>query len=160
MPKKRFVRRATPLDEGQQREVLAIVAVGGTRRVAAKYVRQPTAAIEATCAQDPEFALRMRNAEARLEVLQLRNIEQAGEKNWRASAWLLERMYPDRYGTKKPRVLTAEQAAALWERLTQIVLGEVVSKRARARISKRFDDVAQSLADEVDSSPCNGARNT
>jgi transposase len=32
------------------------------------------------------------------EAILLARITEAGRSNWRADAWLLERMYPDRYG--------------------------------------------------------------
>lgn len=122
--------------------------MGGTRQIAAKYVKRPRQAIDATCEVDEGFALKMRNAEARLEVMQLRNIEQAGEKNWRASAWLLERMYPDRYGARKAGVLTREEMAAVWDRLAAIVQMEVRCKRTQGRLAKRLGEIVKELEED------------
>src|SRR4051812_43385187 len=38
------------------------------------------------------------NREARLEAVLLAAVSRAAEDDWRASAWILERRYPDRWG--------------------------------------------------------------
>ncbi|MGH8544065.1 MAG: hypothetical protein ACREX3_10650 [Gammaproteobacteria bacterium] len=45
-----------------------------------------------------EFFLAVQKALAEWELQQLEAIAEAGKKDWRASAWLLERRFPDQYG--------------------------------------------------------------
>ena len=45
-----------------------------------------------------DFAEKLMVAEAEGEYTLLANIRRAGESQWQASAWILERRYPQRYG--------------------------------------------------------------
>lgn len=134
--------------EEERKAVLGIVAAGGTRQVAAKFVRRSVRAIERECGRNEEFARQLKSNEARLEVIQLKHIEGAGEKNWRASAWLLERMFPDRYAARKPRTLTRGEVATLWERMVEVVLGAVSSARTRSQIARRLREKARAWEEE------------
>jgi transposase len=46
----------------------------------------------------------IQNAMARGESVHLARIAEAGRTQWRASAWLLERMYPEKYAPPMPLV--------------------------------------------------------
>lgn len=147
------VRRAASqvgelLDEFQKREVLAILSVGGGRSTAAKYVRCAATTIRRAAERDAEFAKKLRRAEASLEVAHLKNIETAGQKYWRASAWLLERMYPDRYGARKAATWTREQVQGLLDRFLEIVLAEAPALSRRKRMATRLEQLAGELASE------------
>lgn len=64
-----------------------------------------------------EFSLAVRKALAEWELEQLEAIAEAGKKDWRASAWLLERRFPDEYGPparfRHQRALRVEVAGRL-----------------------------------------------
>ena len=47
--------------------------------------------------RDETFVDHVRRAEQRREILPLKHIQDAGEKNWRAAAWMLERLNPGEY---------------------------------------------------------------
>lgn len=50
------------------------------------------------------FALDIEQAMAHAEVVDVLGIRKAGEKEWTARAWLLERRFPDRWGRKSADV--------------------------------------------------------
>jgi hypothetical protein len=135
------------LDEGKRREILAILAVGGSRRVAANYVGCAVSTIQGTAGRDAEFRRAIRRAEHQAEIGYLQNIQTAAKKeqHWRAAAWALERRNPNEYGRRKPDVLTPEQVTFLLAQLAEIVLREVPVASFRKRILKRLDTLYSAL---------------
>jgi len=73
--------------------VIAILSVGCTRQAAAEYVGCHVSTIWRTAERDPDFQLRLRQAQSSHEILHLRSINSAAvePRYWRAAAWALER---------------------------------------------------------------------
>lgn len=68
-----------------------------------------------------DFVANLDAAQAEVEAEDIRRIRSAGASDWRALAWRLSRLYPDRYGERK-RVDRTSQVNLVpvidWERLT------------------------------------------
>ncbi|MBN2475841.1 MAG: hypothetical protein JXB62_14610 [Pirellulales bacterium] len=139
-------RRAL-LDEYKRREILAILAVGGNREMAARYVGCRVNTIQNTADRDPEFAVQLRQKERQWEVSYLGNIRAAAgnERHWRAAAWALERLDPERYGRRGPDVITISQVAMLLTQFTEVIAQEVPVAEYRKNILKRFNAISESL---------------
>jgi hypothetical protein len=92
--------RPETLSELKRRQVLAILSIGGSRRTAAMYVNCSPTTIANTARRDPAFADQLARAELAVEVAHLRNVQQAAKdkRHWKASVWVLERLFPERYG--------------------------------------------------------------
>ena len=135
------------LDDGKKREILAILAVGGSRRTAAGYVGCAVSTIQSTACRDAEFGRAIRHAEHQSELAYLKNIQTAAKKeqHWRAAAWALERKNPNEYGRRKPDVLTPEQVKSVLAQLAEIVLSEVPVASFRKRVLKRLDALCTAL---------------
>jgi hypothetical protein len=146
-----MTKRGRPriLDGYKRREILAILSVGGTRQVAASYVGCALSTIENTAKRSPEFAERLRRSEQSFEVEYLDNIRRAAKesKYWRAAAWALERLRPDRYAHRSPDVITLDQIRRLMAQLAGLI-SEEVPERYRKNVLKRlgavFADLGQS----------------
>ena len=138
--------RRLKLDATKRREVCAILAVGGTRVMAAAYVGCATSTIRARALRDPEFAEQLRKAELSSEITFLKSIQAAAAdvKQWRAAAWALERLFPERYARRAPDTITVEQMNEIIQALAGIMVGEVPVKRYRQRLLERL---AEMLAD-------------
>lgn len=136
------------LDEAKKREVVAILSVGASRTIAAEYVGCVFRTIARTADRDPEFAAALRQAEIRHEIVNLQNIQEAGKKHWRASSWLLERSFPDRYGRRPPQTINVEELTYIVARFANIVAREVKSPDDRLRVLKRLDALARRLCGE------------
>lgn len=134
------------LDEVNKREVVAIVAAGGTRAMAARYVGCTAASIRAEAKRDPDFAARLAKAPDVGELGCLESIRKAAKdpRQWRAAAWVLERTRPERYAARKPNVLTFAQVRCFIGQLVTIVIDEVPA-RQRKQILKRLGVLLGSL---------------
>ncbi len=112
--------------------------------MAAQFVGCHPETIRRTAIRDPAFAAELRRAELGPELAFLRNIQLASKdpKQWRASAWALEQLYPDRYGRRPPQSITPEQLAEVVRELGNIVVGEVPVKRFREQVLIRLSELA------------------
>jgi len=60
-----------------------------------------------------KFSNAIQKALAESEVRDLTNITRASERNWQASAWKLERKFPDRWGKKTSHEVTGKDGGAI-----------------------------------------------
>ena len=97
------------LDEAKRREICEVLAVGGTRTMAAAYVGCSLDTIARAAKRDRAFAKDLRRASAECEIRCLRNLSNAAQdpSQWCAAAWTLERLWPERYARRKHVALTA-----------------------------------------------------
>ena len=119
------------LDDIKKREICAILSVGGTRDMAAQYVGCTERTIRNAAERDPLFAERLAKTELSPEITFLRNISNAAAegKYWRAAAWALERMYPERYEKRKPGAIPIAQLDDVVHYLVDAAMREVPDSR-------------------------------
>ncbi len=139
------------LDDGKRREICAILAVGCTRAVAARYVGCHPHTIRRTAQRDETFALAIERAETKHEIKHLTNINKAAQdgRYWRAAAWALERKYPARYAQRDPALFTAEQVSQVLGQFADVILEEVPDEDDRQRILARMTALADALAGDL-----------
>lgn len=128
------------LTDEKRNAIVAILSVGCPRYVAARYVGCSPATIARTAARDPQFARRLRQAQAGVELAFLRRIGKAADKEqyWRAAAWALERMYPQRYARRDPRdSFDSRQVQAALEVLAELLCG-FLPAAARLELRRRL----------------------
>ncbi|MFZ5831591.1 MAG: hypothetical protein ACOY3P_16015 [Planctomycetota bacterium] len=135
------------LDEAKQREVVAMVAAGCTRRAAASHVGCSDRTIRATAAREPQFRQRLRHARAAFEIGHLRSIRNAAQqgRHWRAAAWALERRFPSRYAARHPEALTLPQVVQLLFELAEIAVREIPVAKHRTAVLRRLQNLVQNL---------------
>ena len=94
-------RRGRPraLNDEKKKEILAILHVGGSRRVAASYVGVSASTIANEADRDTEFLDSLARAEAEGKVAQIRKIAEADD--WRAALAWLARKYPEEWSEQK-----------------------------------------------------------
>ena len=92
------------LTEAQRHELVALLAAGHSRRAAARLVGCARSTIYRMEARDPEFAERVARAEGPGENPQKKQDPRKifptlhQPSNWRAAAWVLERLNPEDFG--------------------------------------------------------------
>jgi hypothetical protein len=93
----RPVGRPRALTDEKKRQVLAFIAGGGSRKKAGEYVGVSVTTIADEARRDDDFADRLSQAEASCYYRHLQNVSRAGERDWRASAFLMERKWPEEF---------------------------------------------------------------
>jgi hypothetical protein len=140
--------RRTVLDAQRRGEICGILAMGGTRAVAARYIGCSPSTVYRAARKDPDFARQLRAAEGRAEILQLKNITDAAagsNQYWRAAAWMLERRFPERYANRAADTATIEQLAQIVNRFTDLMIAEIEDAALRQRILDRLGELTQQL---------------
>ncbi len=114
--------------------------------MAAQYVGCLPRAIQETADHDLGFAEKLRKKEQSVEITYLENIRKAAQdqRHWRAAAWALERIRPERYAQRRPDSITVEQVRNLLTQFTQVITEEVPA-RYRKNILKRFAAISAGL---------------
>ena len=130
------------LDETKRRTVVALVANGSSRQVAARYIGCAPNTIVRTAARIPEFARELAQAEQTAEITLLRSVQAAAKRprHWRAAAWLLERRNPDDFAPRAPNVLTDQQVAQMINQMVE-VLHEDVSEENYVRAMQKLEQI-------------------
>lgn len=139
--------RRPVLDELKRGQILGILAVGCSRRVAAAYVGCSPQTIQNTAGRDPQFAEALRHAEHQAEIGYLRRIQEAASepRYWRAAAWVLERKNPQDYVPRRPDAIDVEQVKQLMVRLTAMIVDEVPVALYRKMVLKRVGELIRFL---------------
>jgi hypothetical protein len=139
------------LDDVKQREVLAILSMGCSQSMAAKYVGCAPATIRREAARDAKFAKKLREAKGNAELGLVKNIRKAANKEqyWRAAAWALERMFPEKYARRGPDVITAEQLAQVLAQLAERIIEQVPVDAYRKNIVKAVESLARSFGQTI-----------
>ncbi len=139
--------RKRVLDESKQKEILAILAVGCSQSMAAKYVGCSPQTIRNEAERNPKFAEQMRQAKGNMELGLIRNIRNAAKKEqyWRAAAWALERCFPERYARRGPDVITADQLAEILSQFADRIM-QLMPDRDRKALVKDAQQIAQTFS--------------
>ena len=111
-----FGGRPPVLDEEKRRTIIAMLANGSSRRVAAGYAGCAHTTLTRTMLRDGEFAAAVIAAEKNTEIDALRRIRNASrnDRYWRAAAWLLERRNPQDFAQRPPHAFTDQQIVQLF----------------------------------------------
>jgi hypothetical protein len=165
------IGRPATLDERKRRQIIAIVANGSSRRVAARVVGCSHSTIRRTAERDPTFAAELDAAEQTLEVEALQSIRAAAKDSryWRAAAWLLERKHPRDFARRDLGSLTEDDVLNLWrmmsdpliQRLTDEEYDEMQDRMYEtARALHECDELTKYLPIPEPPPPVYVARNT
>jgi hypothetical protein len=130
-----------PLTDTQRHDICEMLSSGASRASAAQFAGCHVAALRAEMRRNPDFAGRVRQAELNLESTMLRAIRtvaQQDQKQWRAAAWALERIYPNRYAKRRSNTLTVDQVHEFISEVTEIIASELPVPRFRERIFNRL----------------------
>jgi Na+/proline symporter len=109
----KIIGRPPSFSEAMKREVVRLVSQGFSVRLAARSVGCAEGTIRYARKRDPQFAQEFEQGQADREMELLRIIREAAKdpRQWRAGAWWLERMFPERYAPCKGRGISAQQLA-------------------------------------------------
>jgi hypothetical protein len=145
-------RRKRKLDERRQTEICAAISLGCSRNAAARLVGCSATAIVRLAERDADFGERLHRAELQREIGPLRNIQLASQKNWRAAAWVLERLSPQNYAARKPAVLTPQQVSSVIAELTELFGRHILDLDARNQLRDEVGALLKKLNEQAEKS--------
>ena len=139
--------RPEVLDKAKMDKIIGLLTLGATRTLAARYVGCHPNTIRNTALRNPEFAERLRNAEYHLEFNLVKQITEAAkdQKHWRAAAWALERIFPQRYAARGPNAITTEQVHELLNLFANVVYEAIPEEHFRAKIEERLQQITHQI---------------
>jgi len=91
--------RPTVMTPDKEKEILAILTMGGSRNVAADYVGIAQGTLHDCIKRNADFSERVKNAEAKGQIRHLKKVSESDQ--WQASAWMLERKWPNEFGRRE-----------------------------------------------------------
>lgn len=94
-----------------ERRIIDALRAGNTRKAACAYAGIDLHTLARWSAANATFATAIEKAEADAEVRAVAAVVKAGEKQWQAHAWWLERRRPDDYGRRDRLEVTVRQKA-------------------------------------------------
>jgi hypothetical protein len=132
------VGRPRILDDPKKREIIALISAGYGIYDAADYVDCSPDTIRRELARDEAFADRFRKATLGAELDPLTSIRQSAKSNWRAAAWYLERVHPQKYAKRNPVLVKHEEIEDIVESMTNLIFDEVKCKETQLRIISKL----------------------
>lgn len=94
--------------------ILEALEDGMTYLAAARYAGISVSALQDWRGCDDAFGIACDKAVTKWERKHVDNISRAGEGDWRASAWLLSRRFPDRWAERKPEPERQQEIIIKW----------------------------------------------
>ena len=147
------------LDDFKRAQIVSILAVGGSRVLAAKFVGCHPRTIYNTAKANPDFAKRLNLAESSPEYQLLSSVTEAGKKGVvHAAKWALERIYFSRYRPRTPGGFSQETVKQLLEELITRLADSAPGDEERCRIFETGAAFAKELLGEP-LDPCEQLRN-
>src|SRR3954452_18404150 len=102
------VGRPPALSDLKRREIAAVLSTGCSVRVAADFVGCARSTIYRELANNPDFYDQVRHLRVATLLGPLKTIHEAAKTNWRAAAWLTERLNPQDFGRRHPHMVDPE----------------------------------------------------
>ena len=147
--------RPETLDEFKIGRIVGLISVGASRRAAARSVGCHVSTISRRIARDPNFARRMMDAETLCQTRPMQAMHLALEKNWRAAAWLLERLQPEQFAKRAPKTYTLVQVREVVDRILEEVLPRVADEAAHDEIRQTADRYVEEIEQPKQAKPVN-----
>jgi hypothetical protein len=128
-----------PLTDWQRAKILDVLRLGADRETACHYVAAALGQLQSEMSASDEWSRDVLRAEAEAELKHLGNIHRASqdEKNWRTSAWWLQRRAARQTGAKSATAALA-QLAELVDMLAGVVVEEVPDAAVQRRLIERM----------------------
>ena len=128
--------RPKKIHDQAKREFCMLVGLGMRRVLAADHLGISLRAVQYEMRRTPAFRAQVRRAEMEAEAVPLANLRSGARSSWRAAAWYLERVFPDRYRRHKPGGLTVQQVDELAEEFIESILKHVSDPVYRREVLK------------------------
>ena len=133
------------LDDYKQRQIIAILAIGGSRTLAAQFIGCHPRTIYNTARGDAKFAEDLNRAESCPEYHMLKTIADSGRHVAHVAKWGLERMYPDRYRPRAPGTFSVDAVKQLLVALAGRLAEQATDDEQRKNILNAIAEVGKEV---------------
>ncbi len=140
--------RPRALDEIKRREISALLSAGSGIADAARYVGCSARTIRREALRNEDFHDTLRKAELSAQLEPLRTLRKAAASNWRAAAWLLERINPDRFAKHDAKTVRLDELDRIVCHLIEMIAGEIEDPDTRSRVYQRLLSATQKIEKE------------
>lgn len=130
-------------DEQKRRTLLAMISVGAGLETAAKHAGCSTWTVRREVQRDEQFAQQLREAETAAELAPLQTMRKAASTQWRAAAWLLERMNPERFVRRQPQALAPTDVRSLLDSVANLMADECDDPEQQQRMIRRLAELQE-----------------
>jgi hypothetical protein len=141
------------MNASKKSEVIALLSAGCSRFTASMYAGCVPGDIREEMERDETFNDQVARAETALIVKCLQKIQKATDLDWRAYAWLLERLDPDRFTPRKHDTIRLKDFYKFLGEIGRMIGDEINDTCDRVRIIKRFHSLAWQLGSESATKP-------
>ncbi|MEX2138593.1 MAG: hypothetical protein WD894_04990 [Pirellulales bacterium] len=136
--------RRPVLDALKKHDLELLLSFGVSQKEAARCVGVCPRTVRRALKTDPNFNRSYCAARTAGKARLLGNIHHAGSRNWRASAWLLERLWPDEFGRRQPTTFSRDHIVSFMESVADLVAG-YVPKHKLPEFAKRAEQHFEAL---------------
>ena len=137
-----MAKKRRKFDLATQERLCAMVSIGTSVRSAAILCHTPEATVRQRQLRDPAFRERLTEAKQLREIMPLKRLREAAATNWRAAAWLLQRVRPEEYAERKPYLWRTEDVISTLrqfaEMIGKVVAGQIGSDDALDRVREEI----------------------
>ncbi|HEY2760133.1 MAG TPA: hypothetical protein VGI75_05305 [Pirellulales bacterium] len=128
------------LDATKRAKICGILSVGGTYRMAAKFVGCSRQTIRNTAKRDPEFQRQLDQTQVSPEITFLKTLHTAAQDKWLAAKWALQHMYPDRYA-RKAATMAVYDVKDLISQLVTAITKVIPDSKTRALVRRKVRQI-------------------
>lgn len=141
--------RPRALDNAKRREICVLIAAGYPMVIVAEHVGCSRRTIRRELERNPQFEESFRRAKIAGELEPLSTIRKAASSNWRAAAWYLERLNPQRFGKRNPVMVRPDEVQETINSLMLEVLESIKQEPLRGLLMRKLMRVAGLLQEAV-----------
>jgi hypothetical protein len=127
--------------------------LGCTLKQAAEHAGVGRSTLFKALKDDPAWAEKLRRAQMQQHVTPLSRMVEHTKSSWRACAWTLERLNPNRYGHRPPRTVTEADCQWITKLVLHCVLEGVRGEEDRQRVFRNVEKLHLRLDAVHETSP-------
>ena len=132
------------LDSRKRNQILAVLAVGGSRTLAAKVVGCHPRSIYNATKDDPTFAEELNRAESSAEYNNLESLYKSRAIP-HVNKWILERVHPDRFRPRPPGMFSVDAVRQLLGLLAARLAEQATDDDQRRKILQTMAETAKEV---------------
>lgn len=145
-----MAKKRKKFDLATQERLCAMVSVGTSVRTAALLCDTTEATVRQRQLRDLAFRERLTEAKQLREIMPLKRLREAAATNWRAAAWLLQRVRPDDYAGPRPHLWRAEEVTTLMHEFSDMLVKALVREVGPGAPAARVRDEILDAIRKVD----------